>query len=85
MRHIRCILYLPHLAPPLGRVRQLIRPLGLILAPALVLAVLGCREDAELPTAAESAPTLDVTPARVLAFRQVSAAAAPLASGTRAG
>jgi alpha-tubulin suppressor-like RCC1 family protein len=42
-----------------------------VLAPALVVAALGCREDAEPPTAPESA--LAVTPALTLRFRQVTA------------
>jgi alpha-tubulin suppressor-like RCC1 family protein len=34
---------------------------------------LGCREDAESPTAAEPEQALDITPAHTLSFRQVSA------------
>src|SRR5207247_1798389 len=41
--------------------------------PAIVVAALGCRENAESPTAPEAGPTLDITPALVLSFRQVSA------------
>lgn len=40
---------------------------------ALLVATLGCREDIEQPTAPQPEAALDVTPARTLAFRQVSA------------
>jgi alpha-tubulin suppressor-like RCC1 family protein len=50
----------------------LIRRLTPVLAPALVLAALGCREDAESPTGPGSEPALEVTPAVALTFRQVS-------------
>src|SRR5437773_201011 len=58
MTHIACILT---------------RRLARVLAPALVLAALGCREDTESPTAPEPAPALDITPDHTLSFRQVSA------------
>ena len=58
MTHIACILT---------------RRLARVLAPALVLAALGCREDTESPTAPEPAPALDITPAHTLSFRQVNA------------
>jgi alpha-tubulin suppressor-like RCC1 family protein len=58
--------------PPIAR--TLIRRLAGVLAPALLLAALGCREDAESPTAPKSGPALDITPAHAaLSFRQVSA------------
>jgi alpha-tubulin suppressor-like RCC1 family protein len=44
-----------------------------VLAPALLVALVGCREDAESPTAPEPPPALDITPAAALSFRQVSA------------
>jgi alpha-tubulin suppressor-like RCC1 family protein len=53
--------------------RTLIRRLAP--APALVIAVLGCREDAESPTAPESGPPRDITSAHVLSFRHVTAGA----------
>jgi alpha-tubulin suppressor-like RCC1 family protein len=50
--------------------------LARVLVPALLLVALGCREDAESPTAPAAAPevnpALDVTPAAALSFRQVS-------------
>jgi alpha-tubulin suppressor-like RCC1 family protein len=51
----------------------LIRRLAPVLAPALVLAVLGCREDAESPTAPEPTPALTTAATSPLVFRQVSA------------
>ncbi|HEX6434729.1 MAG TPA: hypothetical protein VFZ87_10825 [Gemmatimonadales bacterium] len=42
---------------------------------ALVVATLGCREDAESPTAPEPGPPLATTASIALSFRQVSAAA----------
>jgi Regulator of chromosome condensation (RCC1) repeat len=51
----------------------LIRRLAPVFAPAVLIAALGCREDAESPIAPGSGPALDVTPAHVLSFRQVSA------------
>jgi alpha-tubulin suppressor-like RCC1 family protein len=51
----------------------LIRRLAPVLAPTLVLAALGCRQEAESPTAPEAGPALDITPAAALSFRQVSA------------
>jgi alpha-tubulin suppressor-like RCC1 family protein len=56
-----------YIAPPLSR------RLVPLLAPAVLIAALGCREDAESPTAPESGPALDITPAAALSFRQVSA------------
>ena len=55
--------------------RTLIRRLAPVLAPAVVITILGCREDAESPLAPESPPTtLQATVAtEALAFRQVSA------------
>jgi Regulator of Chromosome Condensation (RCC1) repeat protein len=70
----RCTPSLP--APPPhrgGRVRRFTRRLAPVLTPALMVAALGCREDAESPTAPESGPALDITLAHVLSFRQVSA------------
>ena len=46
--------------------------LGFLLPLSLVAAALGCREDAESPTAPESSPALDATAATALAFYQVS-------------
>ena len=51
----------------------LIRRLAPVLAPALVVATLGCGEDAGSPTAPAPGPALDVAPALALSFRQVSA------------
>jgi alpha-tubulin suppressor-like RCC1 family protein len=51
----------------------LIRRLAPVLVPALMLAALSCREDAELPAAPESGAARDITPAAALSFRQVSA------------
>lgn len=50
-----------------------LRRLAPLLAPALLVATLGCREDAESPTGPEAGPALDITPAAALSFRQVSA------------
>jgi alpha-tubulin suppressor-like RCC1 family protein len=50
----------------------LTRRLAPVLAPILVLAALGCREDAESPTAPESGPALAATATTALAFKQVS-------------
>jgi alpha-tubulin suppressor-like RCC1 family protein len=50
----------------------LTRRLAPLLGLALVVAALGCREDAESPTAPEPGAALEITPAHVLAFRQVS-------------
>jgi alpha-tubulin suppressor-like RCC1 family protein len=49
------------------------RRLAPLLGPALVVVVLGCREEAESPTAPGPEPALDITPAAALSFRQVSA------------
>jgi hypothetical protein len=53
--------------------RRLPRRLAPLLASALLAAALGCGEDAQSPTAPEPGPGLDITPAQVLSFRQVSA------------
>jgi alpha-tubulin suppressor-like RCC1 family protein len=53
----------------------LTRRLAPLLGPALMVAVLGCREDAESPTAPEPGAALDITPAPALSFRQVSGGA----------
>ncbi|MGI9041569.1 MAG: RCC1 domain-containing protein, partial [Gemmatimonadales bacterium] len=46
----------------------------LLLAPVVLVAALGCREDAQSPTAPESEPALATTAtSAVLSFRQVSA------------
>ncbi|MFL5495476.1 MAG: RCC1 domain-containing protein [Gemmatimonadales bacterium] len=58
---------MPHIACILTRL------LAPVLGPALVVAALGCRDDAESPTAPEAQPALDITPAAALLFRQVSA------------
>jgi alpha-tubulin suppressor-like RCC1 family protein len=76
MTHIDCFPFLPASRLPLGRVRRLIRRVAPVLAPCLVAAVLGCREDAESPTTAEPVPALDRTLAHALAFRQVSTGSA---------
>jgi alpha-tubulin suppressor-like RCC1 family protein len=51
----------------------LIRRLAPLLAPAVLIAALGCHEDAESPTAPEAGAALDIIPAHALSFRQVSA------------
>jgi alpha-tubulin suppressor-like RCC1 family protein len=51
----------------------LTRRLAPLLGPALVVAALGCGEEAESPTAPVPEPALDITPAAALSFRQVSA------------
>ena len=43
-----------------------------VLVPAILVAALGCREDAESPTAPEPAPALATTATTALSFRQVS-------------
>jgi alpha-tubulin suppressor-like RCC1 family protein len=69
-----CTPSLPAPLPPRGaRVRRLNRRLAPVLAPALLVAALGCREEATSPSAPEPGPALDITPAQVLSFRQVSA------------
>ena len=50
-----------------------LRRLAPLLAPALLVAALGCREDAESPTAPAPTPALATSSTQVLAFRQVSA------------
>jgi hypothetical protein len=49
------------------------RQLAPMLAPAVVLATVGCREEAESPTAPGAEPAVAVTAATALRFRQVSA------------
>ena len=56
-----------------GRAGRFTRRLARVLAPPLMVAALGCREDSESPTAPEPGPALDITPAHVLSFSQVSA------------
>ena len=74
MTHISRIPPLPEPPPRRGGpVRRLIRRLAPVLAPALLVAALGCREDAESPTAPEPGPALKTTQAQTLPFRQVSA------------
>src|SRR6266404_8115973 len=51
----------------------LIRRLAGVLAPALLLAPLGCREDSEAPTAPLAEPALTAAASTPLVFRQVSA------------
>jgi alpha-tubulin suppressor-like RCC1 family protein len=69
--------YTPFLAscsgPTGGRRRRFTRRLAPVVASALLVPALGCREDAESPTAPEPEPALDITPAHALSFRQVSA------------
>jgi alpha-tubulin suppressor-like RCC1 family protein len=55
-----------------ARVRRFLRRLAPVLAPAVV-AALGCREDAESPTAPGPEAGLDITPAAALSFLQLSA------------
>jgi alpha-tubulin suppressor-like RCC1 family protein len=50
----------------------LTRRLAPVLAPTLVLAALGCREEAESPTGPESGPVLAATTTTTLPFKQVS-------------
>jgi len=73
MRRLDCLP--PVVAPRTRGVRgpRLARRLAPLLTQGLVVAVLGCREDAASPTGPEPTPALDVTPAGVLSFRQVSA------------
>jgi len=73
---IDCTLSLPDF--PLrrgGQVCRLIRRLFPALAPAIVVAALGCREDAESPTAPAVGPALAATAATALSFLQVSGGA----------
>src|SRR5882724_4244727 len=62
------------LAPPTrsGGLRRLRRRLAPTLA-ALLIVALGCREDAESPTAPEPGPTLATSATPALAFYEVSA------------
>ena len=53
-------------SPPLRR-------LALLLAPALLVTALGCREDAQAPTAPEVIPPVNASATGALAFRQLSA------------
>ena len=73
MTHISCI---PPLSEPPprrgGPVRRFIRRLAPVLGPALLVAALGCREDAESPIAPEAGPALAATVTTALAFHQVS-------------
>jgi hypothetical protein len=55
-----------------GRLRQLTLRRAPAFA-ALLVAALGCRDDAESPTAPESGPALTTTATAALSFRQVSA------------
>jgi hypothetical protein len=48
------------------------RRLSPLFAPALLAAVLGCREDADSPTAPEATPSLAISATQALAFSQVS-------------
>jgi alpha-tubulin suppressor-like RCC1 family protein len=74
MRHIGSATSLPAPPPPRGgRGRRLTHWLAPVLAPAVVVAALGCREEAGSPTAPEPGPALDIGAAQVLSFRQVSA------------
>jgi alpha-tubulin suppressor-like RCC1 family protein len=66
-----CTPSLPDSAPRGGPLRRLTRRLALLLAPALVVAALGCREDATSPSGPEPGPVLATT-AVALSFRQVS-------------
>jgi hypothetical protein len=68
-----------------GRVRRLIRQFAPLLALALV-AALGCREDAQSPTAPESELALATTgTTAALSFRQVSAGGSPTDPGHACG
>jgi alpha-tubulin suppressor-like RCC1 family protein len=71
--------------PRSGRVPRFTRRLAPVLAPALLVAALGCREDAQSPTGPAPEPALDITPAQVLSFRQVSAGAQHTCGVTAAG
>lgn len=66
----------PSLAVPApahdSRERRSTRRLARVLAPAFVVAVLGCREDAGSPTAVEPGPALTTGTAHVQ-FRRMSA------------
>jgi alpha-tubulin suppressor-like RCC1 family protein len=58
---------------PCTRLRYALgRRLASALAPILVAAALGCREDAESPSAPATEPALATTAASALAFRQIS-------------
>jgi alpha-tubulin suppressor-like RCC1 family protein len=50
-----------------------LRRLAPLLAPALLAAALGCREDTQSPTAPEATPPLAISATQALAFHQVSA------------
>src|SRR5438128_241006 len=63
---------LPGPPPGGGQVRRLTRRLASMFAPAIVVIALGCREDAESPTAPEPGPALTTMSASTLSFRQVS-------------
>jgi alpha-tubulin suppressor-like RCC1 family protein len=74
MTQIACTSSLPDPPPSHGgRVRRLTHRLAPVLAPAILVAGLGCREDAESPTAPEPGPALATTASAALTFREVSA------------
>ena len=67
--------YTPFPSAPLGPPAYgwpSLRRLAPLLAPALLLAALGCREDAESPTAPEATAPLATSATQALAFWQVS-------------
>src|SRR6266508_3392051 len=55
-----------------GRVGRPTSRFAPVLVQAILVAALGCREDAESPTAPEPGPALKTTQAQALSFRQVS-------------
>ena len=62
MTHIDSTSSLRAPAPPRGRaLRRLTHGLVPLIVPALVVAALGCRQDAESPTAPELGPALKTT------------------------
>jgi alpha-tubulin suppressor-like RCC1 family protein len=71
MRRLGCTFSSPASPPRSGGLRRLARRLAPALA-ALLVAALGCREDAESPTAPELGPALATTATTALAFYQVS-------------
>jgi alpha-tubulin suppressor-like RCC1 family protein len=77
MSHLGCNPSLPAPRAHGGRVPRLTRRLAPVVAAVLVLAALGCREDATSPTSPRepNPPALATTAAEVLSFRQVSAGA----------
>ena len=58
--------------PGPGRLRQFTHRCTAMTLTAVVLAVLGCREDAESPTAPQATPPLVLAATQTLAFHQVS-------------